>query len=90
LLLDEGGVRAMKTRKSSLLPAGIKECKGTFKAGDFVEVCSLDGEVIGRGRAAYSAAEVQLIRGQKSARIPGILGRQGPDEVIHRDQLVIY
>lgn len=90
LLLDEGGVRAMKTRKSSLLPAGIKECKGAFKAGDFVEVCSLEGEVIGRGRAAYSATEVQLIRGQKSARIAELLGRKGPDEVIHKDQLVIY
>ena len=90
LLLDEGGVRAMKTRKSSLLPAGIKQSKGTFKAGDFVEVCSLDGEVIGRGRAAYSAAEVELIRGQKSARIAELLGRKGPDEVIHKDQLVIF
>lgn len=90
LFLDEGGVRAMKTRKSSLLAAGIKECKGSFKAGDFVEVCTADGEVIGRGRAAYAASEVQLIRGQKSARIREILGRQGPDEVIHRDQLVIY
>lgn len=90
LLLDEGGVRAMKTRKSSLLPAGIKECKGSFKAGDFVEVCALDGEVIGRGRSAYSAAEVQQIRGQKSSRIAELLGRKGPDEVIHRDQLVIY
>ncbi len=90
LLLDEGGVRAMKTRKSSLLPAGIRECRGHFKAGDFVEVCALDGEVIGRGRAAYAAPEVQLIRGQKSSRIPELLGRKGPDEVIHRDQLVIY
>jgi len=80
----------MKTRKSSLLPAGIRECRGTFKAGDFVEVCAPDGEVIGRGRAAYAAPEVQLIRGQKSSRIPELLGRKGPDEVIHRDQLVIY
>jgi glutamate 5-kinase len=90
LLLDEGGVRAMKTRKSSLLPAGIRECRGNFKAGDFVEVCAPDGEVIGRGRAAYAASEVQIIRGQKSVRIPELLGRKGPDEVIHRDQLVIY
>jgi glutamate 5-kinase len=90
LLLDEGGVRAMKTRKSSLLPAGIRECKGAFKAGDFVEVCSADGEPIGRGRVAYAAAEVQLIRGQKSGRIAELLGRKGPDEVIHKDQLVIF
>lgn len=90
LLLDEGGVKAMRTRKSSLLPAGIRDSKGAFKPGDFVEICNLEGEVIGRGRSAYSAAEVQLIRGQKSHRIPELLGRKGPDEVVHRDQLVIF
>jgi glutamate 5-kinase len=90
LLLDEGGVKAMRTRKSSLLPAGVREIKGSFKAGDFVEVCNGEGDVIGRGRSAYSASEVQLIRGHKSARIPELLGRKGPDEVIHKDQLVIY
>jgi glutamate 5-kinase len=90
LFLDEGGVKAMKTGKSSLLPAGIRDSKGAFKTGDFVEVCNLAGDVIGRGRTAYSAAEVQAIRGQKSHRIPEILGRKGPDEVIHRDQLVIF
>ena len=90
LFLDEGGVKAMRTRKSSLLPAGVREIKGSFKAGDFVEVCNGEGDVIGRGRTSYSSSEVQLIRGQKSGRIPEILGRKGPDEVIHRDQLVIF
>lgn len=90
IVLDEGGVKAMGTRRSSLLPVGVREVKGSFKPGDFVEVCGPDGEVIGRGRTAYSSADVKLIRGQRSARIPEILGRKGPDEVIHRDQLVIY
>lgn len=92
LILDEGGVKAMRTRKSSLLPAGVREIKGSFKAGDFVEICSGEGDVIGRGRTSYSSAEVLLIRGQKSGKIPEILGRdrKGPDEVIHRDQLVIF
>lgn len=90
IFLDEGGVKAMQTGKSSLLPAGIKDSKGTFKPGDFVEICNLKGDVIGRGRSAYSSSEVQLIRGQKSHRILEILNRPGPDEVIHRDQLVIF
>ncbi len=90
IYLDEGGIKAMRAGKSSLLPAGVKDSKGNFKSGDFVEICKVDGEVIGRGRTAYSAAEVQLIRGQKSHRILEILNRPGPDEVIHRDQLVIY
>jgi glutamate 5-kinase len=90
IVLDEGGARALRSRKSSLLPVGVREIKGKFKSGDFVEICTPQGEVIGRGRTAYSAAEVQLILGQKSHRITEILNRKGPDEVIHRDQLVIY
>jgi glutamate 5-kinase len=90
IVLDEGGARALKSGKSSLLPVGVREIKGKFKAGDFVEICAPGGDVIGRGRSAYGAAEVGLIRGQKSHRISEILGRKGPDEVIHRDQLVIY
>lgn len=90
IVLDEGGVKALSTRRSSLLPVGVREIRGTFKPGDFVEVCTPEGEVIGRGRTAYSASEVKLIRGQKSHRIAELLGRKGPDEVIHRDQLVIY
>lgn len=90
IVLDEGGARALSARRSSLLPVGVREIKGGFKPGDFVEVCAPDGEVIGRGRTAYSAAEVRLIRGQKSHKIAELLGRKGPDEVIHRDQLVIY
>ncbi|HLP43002.1 MAG TPA: glutamate 5-kinase [Fibrobacteria bacterium] len=90
ILLDEGGVKALSNRRSSLLPVGVRDIRGNFKPGDFVEICGPSGEVIGRGRSSYSAAEVRLIRGQKSGRIPELLGRKGPDEVIHRDQLVIY
>jgi len=90
LLLDPGAIRALQTRSSSLLPAGVKKARGTFEPGDFVEICTLKGDVIGRGRAAYSSAEVQKIKGQKSAAIAEILGRKGPGEIIHRDQLVVY
>ncbi len=90
LLLDPGAVRALQNRPSSVLPAGIKKVRGNFSPGDFVEICTLDGDVIGRGRAAYSSAEVEKIKGQKSAGIAEILGRKGPGEIIHRDRLVVY
>lgn len=90
IVLDEGGIKALITRRNSLLPVGVRDIKGSFKPGDFVEICSLEGEVIGRGRTSYSSADVKLIRGHRSGRIEELLGRKGPDEVIHRDQLVIY
>ena len=90
LLLDPGAVKALQKGTSSVLPAGIKKVRGTFEPGDFVEVCTPDGEVMGRGRAAYSSADVEKIKGQKSSLIAEILGRKGPGEVIHRDRLVVY
>jgi glutamate 5-kinase len=90
VVLDPGGVKAISTGRVSLLPAGIREVKGHFQPGDFVELLSPEGEVIGRGRTSYSADEVRKIQGLKSGRIAEILGRKGPDEVIHRDRLVVY
>jgi glutamate 5-kinase len=90
LVLDEGGVKAVKTGRVSLLPAGIKEVKGRFQPGDLVEVLAPDGEILGRGRTAYGAEEVAKIKGLKSGRIAEILGRKGPDEVIHRDNLAVF
>jgi len=89
-ILDPGGVKAIRTGKVSLLPAGIREVKGHFKPGDFVELLSPEGEVLGRGRTAYDTDEVNRIKGLKSGRIAEVLGRKGPDEVIHRDKLVVY
>jgi len=90
LLLDPGAVKAMQGKPSSVLPAGIKKVRGTFEPGDFVEICTLKGEVIGRGRTAYSSADVGKIKGRKSGEITEILGRKGPGEIIHRDRLVVY
>lgn len=90
VILDAGGAKAVRTGRVSLLPAGIREVKGQFQPGDFVELATLEGEILGRGRTAYSAEEVRKIKGLKSGRIAEVLGRQGPDEVIHRDRLVVY
>lgn len=90
LLLDPGAVRALRERPSSVLPAGIKKVRGEFAPGDLVEICTLEGEVIGRGQTAYSSADVGKIKGQKSQRIAEILGHSGPGQVIHRDRLAVY
>jgi len=90
LLLDSGAVKAMQNRPSSVLPAGVKKVRGNVEPGDFVEICTLDGDVIGRGRAAYSSVDVDKIKGQKSSGIAEILGHKGPSEIIHRDRLVVY
>ena len=47
------------------------------------------GHEIGRGLVNYSHQEVSKILGCHSEAIAQILGYEGPDTVIHRDNLVI-
>jgi glutamate 5-kinase len=88
--VDAGGVKALRGGRSSLLAAGIKRVSGTFQPGDVVELLNPESEAIGRGRTAYGSADLAKIKGEKSARIPEILGRLGPGEAIHRDKLAMF
>jgi glutamate 5-kinase len=87
--VDAGAARAL-SKGSSLLPAGIKTVSGTFERGDAVDVLSGTGERIGRGLAAYSSADTAVIAGHRSEDFEALLGWRGRDEVIHRDDLVIF
>ncbi len=89
LIIDDGAVLAL-SKGSSLLPAGIKSVTGTFERGDPVDVVTLTGQHIARGLAAYSSAEAAILAGHRSEDFESLLGFRGRDEVIHRDDLVIF
>jgi len=90
LIVDDGARRALlRSDGSSLLPSGIIQTRGEFQAGDLVTVSDMHGREIARGLVNYSAAEVATIRGEHSSKIAELLGRQGEDEVIHRDDMVL-
>ncbi len=90
LVIDEGACRALRDQDgSSLLPVGIVQVQGSFKAGDLVRVVDEHGREIGRGLVNYSSEEVAAIQGRHSRDIPEILGHVGDEEVIHRDNLVV-
>ncbi len=87
--VDAGAVRALK-KGSSLLPAGIVGVSGAFERGDAVDVVGVDGVRVGRGLAAYSSADAAVIAGHRSEDFEGLLGFRGRDEVIHRDDFVLF
>ena len=89
LMLDEGAVRALVHRRSSLLPAGVTEVVGAFGDGDAVELCGPDGTVIGRGLVNYSSSELPGLLGRTTHELSRELGPGYEREVIHRDDLVI-
>ena len=86
--IDAGAVKALGTG-NSLLPSGVTAVEGQFDRGACLRVLDHRGIEVARGIAAYSAAETQAIRGGSSARIAERLGYAGPDELIHRDDLVM-
>ena len=87
-VVDAGAVSAL-ARGTSLLPAGVTAVEGTFEQGAAVIVRSSDGHELARGLSAYSSADAQAIAGHRSSEIEAILGYRGPDEMIHRDDLVV-
>ena len=86
--IDAGAVTALG-RGRSLLPAGVINVKGPFDRGDSVNIVGPEGKPIGCGVANYSAADLERIKGCRSAEITTILGYNFGDEVIHRNNVVM-
>ncbi|MFY8122740.1 MAG: glutamate 5-kinase, partial [Silanimonas sp.] len=90
LHVDAGALRALKERGASLLPAGVRAVEGAFRAGDAVEVrVEGDSRPFAKGIAQYDASELRRVLGKPSAELPALLGYEGPETVIHRDDLVL-
>ncbi|HEX8063663.1 MAG TPA: glutamate 5-kinase, partial [Allosphingosinicella sp.] len=86
--IDDGAVAALAAGKS-LLPGGVVSVDGEFDRGACLSILDRHGREIARGVTAYGAGESRLIKGLGSARIAEHLGYAGPDELIHRDDLVM-
>jgi len=67
LLIDEGACQALRDRDgSSLLPVGVVGVKGSFQAGDLVQVVDSQDEEVARGLVNYSSEQVTAIQGHHS------------------------
>ncbi len=90
LVIDSGARDALREKKRSLLPAGIRGVTGTFQALDLVDIVDQEGGLIARGIVNYSAGQLKRIAGKKSTDIEPILGAKPYDEAVHRDNLVVF
>ncbi len=87
--VDAGAARALAVG-GSLLPAGVRRVEGAFMQGDAVLVIAPDGSRLGQGLSGYDAADATRIAGLHSSEIEGVLGWRNRDELIHRDDLVLF
>ena len=90
ITIDEGAEKALVEGRKSLLPGGVVSIEGSFQKGDEVLVLNSAGQEIARGLVNYSSRETKKIKGLKSGDIEKILGYRDYDELIHRDNMVIF
>jgi len=82
--VDAGAQRALVERGSSLLAAGVTGMRGSFAAGDAVEVAGPDGRVFAKGLVLVGHEVLAAVAGRRTAELPD--PTQGL--VVHADDLV--
>lgn len=91
LAVDEGARRALVEGGKSLLATGIRAVHGTFAKGDVVAIAvGSRGKPFAQGLTNYDSHEVALIQGHHTDDIESRLGYKDYDEVVHRDNLVVF
>jgi glutamate 5-kinase len=88
LVVDEGAARAL-TKNASLLCAGVVGVKGAFEPGDLVAIEKKDGSALARGLVTLSAEDAKKVMGLRSDAARKKLDTPLPDELVHRDDLVL-
>ena len=89
ITLDDGAVKALVQKGTSLLPVGVIRVSGHFGRGEVVACVDKQGRLIAKGLVNYNATDAQKIIKKDSKEILSILGYVGSEELIHRDDLVV-
>ncbi len=90
VVVDAGAEKAIVQHGRSLLPAGVKGARGSFRMGSVVSIQNEKGKEIARGLVNFDRDELLKIKGMNSRDIAETLGVEASfEEVVHRDNLVV-
>jgi len=89
IVVDDGAGDALRKKDRSLLASGIVRVDGNFAAGECIAITDRLGAEMARGLSNYSSVDLAKIKGKKTGDFKSLLGCKGPDEVVHKDNLVI-
>jgi len=90
LVLDDGAAQRLRETGASLLPVGVLSVRGDFDRGEMVSCEDQQGRRIACGLVNYGAADAARIVRTKSSDIHNVLGYMNEEELIHRDNLVVF
>lgn len=89
IIVDDGAVRALRDKQSSLLPSGIMGTEGEFERGDTVLILSTNRADVARGIVRYNRQDLEIIKGCKSDQIYDRLGYTCGNVAVHRNDLIL-
>ena len=89
VLVDDGGVKALREKHSSLLPVGVVQVQKHFDKGDLIEVLDLAKNPVARGVAKFDSETLKLVMKKKTSQVKEFLGKDFPEELIHKNDLVV-
>lgn len=84
--VDEGAKTALLEKGKSLLPVGIRMVHGIFDKGSVIEIRDQGGIGFAKGIAQMCSSEIDFKKGKSS----GDIANATVEEVVHRDDLVIF
>lgn len=90
VMIDAKAREALERGTNSLLPVGVIKVEGDFTIGDILSIVDSNGEEVGRGISSQSSSSLRQIAGKRSCEARQLLSAAEKDEVIHRDNLVVF
>lgn len=90
ITIDAGAKKALIEGRKSLLPAGVIRVQGNLEFGNSVSVVDEKSAEIARGLINYSTGDLEKIKGMKTSEVRKLFGSNYYEEVIHRDDMVVF
>jgi glutamate 5-kinase len=89
VIIDEGAALMLLNKGKSLLPCGVVNVKGNFRAGDPVEIEEHSGSVIAVGLSNFTSDEIIRVKGANTKEVCAILEHECDEEVVHRNNMIL-
>lgn len=90
VMIDLKARHSLEKGTNSLLPVGVVNVEGDFSIGDVISIVDTNGQEVGRGLAGQNASSLRKVAGLRTPQAREFLGAAEKDEVVHRDNLVIF
>lgn len=89
VVVDHGAAVMILGSGKSLLPCGVVDVEGMFKAGDPIEIVEQGGDVIAVGLSNFTTEEVSRVKGANTSQVCSILEKECDEEVVHRNNMIL-